>query len=701
MDARTSILTRLYVVLTLLALLPVAVAAQLVGIYVGDGKELREAGVRQASSYLTIPATRGPILDRSGRILAINTARYEVALDPTRAGFDARADEFYRTLGRLTGRPAGEYRQLVASRASRQYVLLVRSLDEAKKEELDAMGVPGVILTPKFGRRYTYGRTGSHVLGHVDTDLKGLAGIEVQYDEFLRGADGRQAVQRDRRGLLRAVVDGRMTEPRHGQEVTLTLDLVLQTILEEELARGVNESGASWGTAIAMDPHTGAILAMANMPDYDPNRPGAFPESARRNHAITDQIEPGSTFKLVTAVAALEAGVIGPRDSVDTGAGWAVFGGRTMRDSRAYGMLSFADAITVSSNVAFARLGTQVEPGRFYQYVRNLGFGQHTLIDLPGEESGRIHRPNTWSGSSQSSMSIGYAVTATPLQILTAYSALANGGLLVRPHVVAERRDIASGRVLWRAPADSVRRAFAVATADTLRPIFERVVSADGTARRAMVEGLRIAGKTGTARIAEGGRYLSAYRGSFVGMFPADRPEVALLVILDRPVHGYFGGTVAAPIFGRIAGRWAAVQPALAGRRDGEPLAPRVVAEVPRVEGLPQRVAASRLLASGLLASPQGRRAEDRWRPVTTQRPAAGDSVVPRLPVRLAASRATPAGEDTVPVMPDVRGLSARHAAAWLAQLGAAPRLACTGAITQQEPAPGAPLAQEPLLACN
>lgn len=698
MDPRSSILTRLYVVLTLLALVPVAVAVQLAHIYVSEGQELRAQGMRQASSDVAVPAIRGTILDRHGRTLAVNTARYEVALDPTAPGFTAQADAFYNGMSRITGRPASEYRRAVANRTSRQYVLLARSMDEAHKEELEALNVPGLILTPRFARRYTYGRTAAHIIGHVDPDLKGLSGVELQYDPFLRGTDGRRAVQRDRRGVIKTVVDGRVAEPEHGQELVLTLDLVLQTILQEELVRGVQEAGASWGTAIALDPRTGAILALANAPDYDPNRPGAFPESARRNHAITDQIEPGSTFKLVTAIAALESGVTTTQDSVDTGRGWAVFGGRTMRDSHAYGTITFAEAIAKSSNIAMAKVGREVEPGRFYQYARSLGFGQPTLVDLPGEEGGRLLRPDTWSGTTQTSMSIGYAVTATPLQLVTAYAALANGGLLVRPHVVAERRDIATGRTVWQAPVDSVRRAFSPVTADSLRPAFERAVSTDGTARRAMVDGLRIAGKTGTAQIAEGGRYLRAYRASFAGVFPADKPEVAMIVVLDRPVNGYYGGIVAAPIFGRIAERWAGVRPALAGHRAAPDSLPAPAAvPVPDVTGLPQGVAASRLAAAGLFGVTEGRRPADAWRPVESQRPAPGEAIAPRRPVRFATARAEPA-DTLAAVMPDLRGLSARQAAAWLARLGVTPRLDGVGVVTRQSPEPGAPLPAEAMI---
>lgn len=700
MDPRSTILVRLYVVLTLLALLPVAVAVQLARIHLEEGEDLRAAGLRQASSYVPVPAIRGTILDRAGRTLAVSTARYEVAVDPTAPGFDAAAPVLYERLAALTGRPAAEYRRLVERRTSRQYVLLVRNLPEGAKEELEEAGVPGLILTPRHARRYTYGRIGAHVLGHVDPDLRGLAGVELQYDAFLRGIDGSQAVQRDRRGVLRPVVDGRRVEPQHGQEIVLTIDLVLQSILQEELRRGVEEAGAAWGAAIAMDPATGAILALANVPDYDPNRPGAFPEAARRNYAITDQIEPGSTFKLVTAVAALESGRFAPTDTIDTGPGWAVFGGRTMRDTHAWGRLAFADAIAKSSNIAFARMAQRVDDGRFFQHARALGFGQPTLVDLPGEEGGRLLRPDTWSGTTKTSMAIGYAVTATPLQLVTAYAALANGGLLVRPHVVAERRDMVTGRVLWRAPTDSVRRAFDARTAELLRPMFERAVSDEGTARRARVEGLPVAGKTGTARIAEGGRYVAAYRGTFVGIFPADRPEVALIVVMDRPTRGYFGGTVAAPVFARVAERWTGVRPALAGLRAAtDALPPREEVPAPDLRGLPQRLAVQRALAAGLHPAPDGRRPEDAWRPIAAQRPEPGTPMAPHQPLRLATWRpprsTAPQPLPEADTMPDLRGLPARQAAAWLLRLGVTPRLDGAGVVRRQDPAPGAPLPAE------
>ncbi len=689
MSARETILGRLYFALAVLLVLPAGVVVRMVQIQVQDGAELRQRGERQASSHVELAAQRGAIYDRAGRALAANTARYEVALDPTVPGFEERAEDLYSLLGRLTGNGASSYRRRVRDRASRQYVLLVRDLGEAGKEELDAAGIPGLLITGDFARRYTYGRTAAHVLGHVDSDLIGMSGLELQYDRVLRGTPGRQAVRRDRRGHVEALVGGALVEPVHGESLVLTVDLVRQTMMEEELARGVAAAGASWGTAVAMDPRTGAVLAMANVPSYDPNMPGMFEAAARRNYAVTDRLEPGSTFKLVTAVAALESGAARMADTIDTGAGWAVIHGRTLRDSHAYGRISLGDAITVSSNIALARTAERVDPEVLYRTARSLGFGSPTLIDLPGEVTGRLKRPSEWGTMTRASMGIGYEVDATPLQILSAYCALANGGLVVQPHVVAERRD-ARGRTVWTARTESVRRAFEAETAAALMPFFEAVVSDRGTAERAVVAGLRIAGKTGTARTAAGGSYAARYRATFVGLFPVEAPEVALIVVLDNPVNGFYGGTVSAPIFGNIARRWIGTFPTIAARvAPPAPMPGRAEAPVPNVSGLPIVVAAERLRAEGFVAPDD----DALWEPVAAQHPRGGVRAAVGAPVDLQPRdppRATGGRR-----APDLRGLGARQAVAWLSALGAGVRLVGSGAVTAQSIRPGAPLPDE------
>lgn len=651
MKAQDQILTRLYTVLVLLAVVPLLVIGQIARILVTDGDTLAQEGEEQARSSVSIPAMRGTIADRAGRALAINTARYDLALDPTVEGFAAGADLFYEQLAALTGRTAAHFRETVANRYSPQYVLLHRGLTEEQHDTIATWDVPGLIITPRFDRRYNYDRTAAHVLGHVGDDMHGLAGVELQYDEYLMGTPGRRAVKRDRRGRIKAFVGGRVIEPEHGQNLRLTVDLVRQTALEDELRRGVEDSGASWGTALAMDPKTGAILAMANVPTYNPNHPGQFAGGSRRNRAITDRFEPGSTFKLVVAAAAIEQNILSMTDTLDTGNGWAVFHGNTMKDVSAYGRISFAEVIAKSSNIGTAKTAQKIDPGVFYQYARNLGFGHATWIDLPGEVSGVLKKPHTWSRTTQTSMSIGYEVAVTPMQLLTAYAALANGGVLMKPYVVAERRSFA-GEVLWRNEPDSIRRALQSETAATLRSAFEQVVD-EGTATAAGVDGLPIAGKTGTALKVSGGRYAAGKaRASFVGFFPADDPEVALLVIVGEPQTSIYGGAVAAPIFRRIARRW--------------------------VNTFPDVV--DRLVAQSDSA---------RTRPS-----------VPSAPVAIPSESGITHPDSLSETLPDLRGYSTREAVYWLQSRGIEVRVRGSGVVQRQAPQPGAPLPNRVVLTC-
>ena len=678
----------MYVVLTLLSLVPLAVAVQIVRIHVTQGEELREQGERQASSFVTIPAKRGAILDRAGRTLAVNTARYDLAVDPTARGFADASSSFFERLSKLTGRPASAFRRKVSGRSSPQYVLLLRAISEAQKEAIESWNVPGLLLDPSFARRYNYGRAAAHIIGHVSVDGGGIAGLELQYDEYLQGTDGQRAAKRDRLGQLKAFVQGKVVEPEHGESLLLTIDLIRQTVLEEELARGVAETGASWGSAVALDPYTGAILAMANMPTFDPNNAAAYSTDARRNRSITDRLEPGSTFKLVAAAAAVEQGLVALDDSVETGDGWAVIHGRTLHDTHAHGTVTFADVIALSSNVGTARVVSEMKPGVLYQYARNLGFGNPTWVDLPGEVQGLLKRPESWSGTSLTSIAIGYEVDVTPLQLVTAYAALANGGLLVRPYVVAERRDV-FGNVTWRARQDSIRRAFEAETARKLLPAFERAV-AEGTAKLAAIDGLPVAGKTGTARKVSGGSYApGAYRASFVGFFPADDPKVVMAVVLDEPKSSWYGGSAAAPIFQRTAERWIATYPEVAQRLSPpDSLPPFPVIDIPDVRGLPTVIAQRQLESRGYHV--RARSDGGFIHPVALQSPAAGTPEAPGSTIRITAADSLGADGSK---MPDVRGLSSRNALLWLTELGHDVRLDGVGTVVAQVPAPGEAIA--------
>ncbi|WP_245850492.1 penicillin-binding transpeptidase domain-containing protein [Longimonas halophila] len=653
MNARDAIHIRIYVVLTLLGLVPLVIVARIAFIHLAEGDELRAQGQQQARSEQTIPAMRGAILDRNGHALAINTAEYDLGLDPTIDGFAEQAERFYAALGELTGRSADRYRQRVRTRASSQYVMLVRGLNEEQRSTVERWDVPGLIVTPRFARTYSHGTTAAHVLGHVGSDGQGLAGLELRYDEYLTGTPGSRAVKRDRRGRIKAMVGGREVPPEQGQSLVLTIDRMRQVALEDELQRGVEAQGASWGTAIAMDPNTGAVLAMANTPTYNPNRAAAYSERQRRNRAITDRFEPGSTFKFVTAAAALERDYVSLSDTIDTGDGWAVYSGYTMRDISAYGAIPFREVLSKSSNVGTAEVAQRIEPGILYQYARNFGFTQPTWIDLPGEATGVVRRPSEWSRTTRTSMSIGYEVAVTPIQLLTAYSAVANGGTLLQPYLVDERRNY-RGKTLWTARPDTVRRVITRETSRQLTDALQDVVE-DGTATAAGIASLPVAGKTGTALATENGSYVrSQTRASFVGWFPADDPAVALLVLVGAPRNGMYGGDVAAPIFNRIAERWLTTLPEVSNR---------------------MMQAARR---------PDTNEADDPGSAATASDASSSESAPPVAAATLQVDDPT--------VLPDFRGVSTRRAVHWLDAKGIQVTLEGRGTVVQQSVAPGAAL---------
>lgn len=668
MNVRDQILSRMYVVLTALAVLPFIILGRLVWLQVDQGDDLREAGLRQAQSQELLLPKRGDIVDTAGRALAVNSPKYDLALDPTVPGFEAQKDDFLHRLATLTGTSSTQLHRRIDRRKSEQFVRLV-NLTPEQRTEIDSWNVPGVLLEERFQRRYVYGQTAAHVLGHVDVDGIGRAGLELEYDEYLQGEPGRRTLLRDRRGYRRIDAAGIVIPPKDGETLVLTIDLIRQTIMEEELAAGVAEARAKRGSAIAVDPRSGAILAIANVPTFDPNVPLNAPVSSWRNSAITDRLEPGSSFKLIGASAALETGVTSMDRLVDTGDGELVLDGRTLHDTHPHGEISFSEVISKSSNIGMALTSELMSAEHLYRYARNYGFGQKTWIDLPGEVAGLLKRVNRWSRTTKASLTIGYEVDVTPLQMVMAYSALANGGLLRQPYVVSERRDV-TGRVLWRAaddPArtDSIRRVLEPETVQTLLPALINVVNI-GTATQAQTEEFTIAGKTGTARKVVRGRYGSGYRATFVGFYPAEDPQVTMIVVLDEPRTSIYGGQVAAPIFKRISERWIATF---------DPPTPSTPAPVPPrpLDKLVQQALAQR--GPSKRSPAYTRLASERATAVRTESNA-------RMP---SASLIR-----TSEVMPDVIGLDARTAWFRLAADGFRVQLSGQGHVVAQSPEPGA-----------
>jgi cell division protein FtsI (penicillin-binding protein 3) len=435
--------------------------------------------------------------------------------------------------------------------------------------------------------------------------------------------------------------------PTAGASLELTIDEYLQHVAERELRAGVQWSGASGGSAIVMDPHTGEILAMANAPDFNPNAYRDAREELRRNRAIQDLYEPGSTFKIVIASAAFEERAATPSTIVDASAGNIRFGSRVIRDDHNYGVLSFAQAIIKSSNVGAIKVALKLGPEKVSDYVRRFGFGQPTSPDFRGESPGIVWDPSSLTDSALASVAMGYQVGVTPLQMAAAVSAVANGGELVQPRVV---RAVIRDRKRLPVPRKVITRAITTNTAATLTQIMEAVVT-EGTGKAAQIQGYTVAGKTGTAKKLVNGSYRghSDYNVSFVGFVPAHKPVFAIVVVVDSPHRvSPYGGVVAAPIFQKIA------------------------ATSLRHSSVPQSIDAP----EPLLASRPGD---------TVEQPASG----PIAPPRILPLGGSPAN---ITVFPDLTGMSARDALRVLAQLGMTARLQGTGVVVQQFPPAGDPI---------
>lgn len=402
-------------------------------------------------------------------------------------------------------------------------------------------------------RLYARGMLGAQVLGFTSRDGRGQEGIELAFDKDLTGRDGYRTVGASARGRLRTLPGSRMEAPEDGATVVLTLDSTAQSVLERELARTVDVTGARSATGVFLDPSTGDVVAMASSPTYDPTRPTAFPADSRRLRAVTDMIEPGSTFKAFTVAGCLEEGLVEPETLVESSLRMELAGGHTLHDKEDYGWVSVEEVLIHSVNTATAQLGRKLGSERLFEYARAFGFGCVTGIDLPGEMSGILRRPANWSGRSVETVSIGQEVGVTPLQLAVAYGAIANRGILMKPRIVRELRE-PGGKVIRQVRSRSVRRVMSPSTARTLSAMLAKVVE-EGTGETARIPGLTVAGKTGTAQWfnPKTGRYdASSHVSSFAGFVPAENPRLVGVVIVERPSGVGWGREVAAPCFRRV-----------------------------------------------------------------------------------------------------------------------------------------------------
>jgi cell division protein FtsI (penicillin-binding protein 3) len=505
---------------------------------------------------------RGAIYDRRGRVLAVGARAPSVFADAKRI---VEKDRMATQVAEALGRDPKAVRRRLAR--DKRFVWVARQVDPSMKPALAAFRRQGIGIIEEAKRIYPQGRLAGHLLGFVDIDQNGLEGLERAYNGMLRGHPGWISTRRDAKGDLLLGPWTQYDPPTPGSNVVLTIDSVVQAAAEDALAWGVKQFKAKGGSVVVMDPETGQLLAMANQPDFDPNHPGRVPPDARRLRAITDMMEPGSIFKVVTAAALLEEGKITPTERIFCEEGtWPTVARHVLHDHRPHGWLTFHDVIALSSNIGTAKAAKRLEPDTLYRYIRNFGFGQRTGIELDGEVVGMIAPPNRWSKLSPYIIPIGQEVAATPVQVATAVSTIANRGWRVRPYLV-QRIETPEGQVVREYATHRSERILSPQTVDQLDSMLVSVVES-GTGQSASIQGLVVAGKTGTAQKLEpNGRYShSRYIASFVGYGPVPDPRFVIVVMIDEPRPQYFGGVVAAPIFRRVvehlAGYWGLKGPA-------------------------------------------------------------------------------------------------------------------------------------------
>jgi cell division protein FtsI/penicillin-binding protein 2 len=510
-------------------------------IQIVDGAGYEAMASRQHRETIEIPAGRGTIYDRTGEPLAIGEQATSVYADPRNVVAPKKAA--VKVAQQLGLDPDELYPSLVDR--TKRFVFIDRKADPVKARALQKLRVAGIGFFPEERRTYPQGRVASQLLGFAGTDNRGLDGLERSLDRTLAGKAGYEIVVRDPAGQAIDVVTSRKERP--GRNVVLTLDHQLQANAEQILASAVSRWGAKGATAIVMNPRTGAILAMANAPTFDANRFSSAPAEERRNRAVTDVYEPGSTFKIVTVAAALEDNVVTP-DTAFTLAPTIKVADRVIREAHVRGTerMTVRQILSESSNVGTITIAKERLGGpELASWIDRFGFGKKTGSELPGESAGMVVPYQDWSGSTIGTVPIGQGIAVTPLQMVSAYAAIGNGGVMPAAHVVSK----VGGKKVRHGKG---RRIVSRHTADRMTAMFRDVV-VEGTGTEAAIPGYTVAGKTGTANKAEGGRYVQKYVASFVGLVPARNPRLAILVMVDEPRGQIWGGVVAAPIFRDIA----------------------------------------------------------------------------------------------------------------------------------------------------
>jgi cell division protein FtsI (penicillin-binding protein 3) len=526
------------------------VAGRAFQLQVLQGERLKRLGERQHLKEWIVLPKRGAVLDRAGEPLALSLESQSVYARPHRIQ-DARIVS--RTLAQILHLDFADVMPKIAS--DKPFVWIKRQIAPTEAEQIQALNIDGVGMFYEPNRYYPQGQIAGQVLGFVGRDAQGLEGIELQYNQYIRGETGSSVIERDALGRVVLVqgVEGLQIPP--GGDIHLTLDTAIQHVAEKELESTIIKNRAKAGVAIVIEPFTGEVLALANYPSFNPNNFNKESAQQRRNRAVADSFEPGSTFKTILAAAALEEGVVGKEDLFFCEMGKYLYAGKVIHDTHPYAWLPFYKILQVSSNIGFTKVAEKLKKERYFKYIDKFGFGKATGIDMPGEVSGLLRNAESWSAIDLATHAFGQGISATPIQMAMAYAAVANGGFLMRPYIVRRILSAAGELVLENQP-HVVRRVISEKTSRLLASMLKEVTNEGGTGVMANVEGFEVAGKTGTAQkadLAHGGYAARKRVGSFIGFVPADDPRLVVLVLVDEPEVNVYGGVVAAPVFRNIA----------------------------------------------------------------------------------------------------------------------------------------------------
>jgi len=531
----TAPVARLYGFLLALLLCSVALIARAVNLQVTETEFLQGQGEARFMREVEVPTRRGNIFDRWGEPLAVSTPVDSVWVQPAEL---LQSPEHITALARVLDADAADIERRLTQRSHREFVWLRRRLHPDVAAAIEDLDLPGVFLQKEYRRFYPAGEVAAHVIGFTNIDDIGQEGMELTYNDWLQGKPGLKRVIRDRLG--RTVEHSEvLREAEHGHDLTLTIDGRLQYLAYRELKRTVLKHSARSGSVVLLDIASGEVLAMVNQPSFNPNQPGGDNDGLR-NRALTDVFEPGSVMKPFSVAAALESGLVKPDTPVDTTPGTIIVSGHTISDHRNYGPIDVTGIITKSSNVGATKLALQLEPEQLWSVYDRFGFGEVTGIGFPGESAGVLRSYRRWRRVEQATLSYGYGLSVTALQLASAFAAIADDGRMRRPSLIQGANN----------PAVSVMEP---EIAHEVARMLETVTGPEGTGKAARVANYRVSGKTGTSRKASATGYASHYIATFVGFAPSSNPRLVAVVTIDDPSAGqYYGGLVAAPLFSTV-----------------------------------------------------------------------------------------------------------------------------------------------------